>query len=41
LLKINEKETSFESQEISDHFNKLFCSIGQNLANKVNQAQND
>jgi len=32
-LKINENETTFESQKIADNFNKFFCSIGQNLAN--------
>jgi len=37
-LKINENETTFEPLKIADHFNKFFCSIGQNLANKVNQA---
>jgi len=40
-LKINENETTFESQKIADHFNKFFCSMGQNLANTLNQAQND
>ena len=33
-LKINECHKN-DAQKIADHFNKLFCSIGSNLANAV------